>query len=506
MINKTEGLHKFLDENQRKQIGFDYVMEKLQVITPYGQKEKRNARPFKRHERKLLLQELENIKAVVESYEKNIERYNELQRIMCRIKDIANSIKSCEIFKTLDDVELFEIKNFSILISEIIQIYGNLILNFENVRFRSLENIVSLLDPENKRLATFHIYDNYSSRLKDIRNRKRETEERIFRCGDGNMLSALKEQRLELVVQEEQEELEIRKQLSEKLRFEAGNIKEDMLSLGKLDYIIAKARLALSYDAVMPSINENMTIYLSDAVTPEVSDILKAKDKAFTPVSVILDKGTTVITGANMGGKSVTLKTVILNLLLANMGFFVFARKADVPMVDFIHYISDDMQSVSQGLSSFGAEIIRLKKTISDTKSSSGFIALDEFARGTNPQEGFFIVKAVAKYLNSKESISLICTHYDRVPEEDMVHYQVIGLKNTNLQELKNKIVLNSGGSVDLIQSHMDYRLERLSSYSSVPRDALNISILLGLQEELVEIISQYYVKDTETMEGYDGK
>ena len=219
-----------------------------------------------------------------------------------------------------------------------------------------------------------------------------------------------------------------------------------------------------------------------EAFNPEIKEILEKDKKLFTPVSIDLNAGTTIITGANMGGKSVTLKTIVLNLLLGQMGFFVFAKEAQFPILSFIHFVSDDMQSVSKGLSTFGAEIIKLKEVIECVKREDGFIALDEFARGTNPKEGYFLVKSLAKYLTKINSVSLISTHYDGVVEDNMEHYQVMGLKNVDFNDLKYKINENKTHSVEIIQEHMDYKLEKVSKENKVPKDALNIALLLGFK------------------------
>ena len=201
-----------------------------------------------------------------------------------------------------------------------------------------------------------------------------------------------------------------------------------------------------------------------------------------------------------MGGKSVALKTIVLNLFLGQMGFFVFAKEASYPILDFIHFVSDDMQSISKGLSTFGAEIIKLKEVVECVKRGDGFVALDEFARGTNPKEGFFLVKSLANYLQKFNTASIISTHYDGVVEESMVHYQVVGLKNIDFNKLKYKIDLNKTHSVEIIQEHMEYKLERVSRENKVPKDALNIAMLLGLESDIVEIAKTYY------QEEYNGK
>ena len=172
------------------------------------------------------------------------------------------------------------------------------------------------------------------------------------------------------------------------------------------------------------------------------------------------------------------------------MGFFIFAKYANIPLLDFIFFVSDDMQDISKGLSTFGAEIIKLKEINSYVKNGTGLIVFDEFARGTNPKEGQKFVRALAKYLNEKSSISIITTHFDSVVENNMKHYQVVGLKNLDFENLKNRLKANN--SLELIQDNMDFTLEE-SIETEVPKDALNIAKLIGLDDEISEMIYREY-------------
>lgn len=484
---------KFLDNEQRSQIGFNFLMEELQTITFYGIEEKKKIKTYKRCEKDILIEGFDNLEKVINSIKNNDNDFKKISRLLMRVKDIKNSIKRAMNNEVLDEVELYEIKYFSMIVEDLKIIVDSLNLEIEELNLDQLNDVLEILDPDNKRLSTFYIYDSYSEELKDIRKRKSEIEKRIFGSSDEETIARLKEDRLLIVIEEENEELKIRRTLTSKICNYGKSILKNMECIGKLDFIIAKAMMAIKYNAVRPKIINNMEIKFVDAFNPEVKSILSKQNKVFTSQTIDLKKGTTVITGANMGGKSVTLKTIVLNLLLGQMGFFVFAKEACFPILDFIHFISDDMQSISKGLSTFGAEIIKLKEVVECAKRGDGFIALDEFARGTNPKEGFYLVKSVALYLNKMNSISLISTHYDGVVEENMEHYQVVGLKNMNFNNLKFKIDLNKTKSVEIIQEHMEYRIEKVSRENKVPKDALNIAMLLGLDSEIVDIAKEYY-------------
>lgn len=487
---------KFLDNEQRAQIGFSFIMDELGIITPYGTEEKKLIKPFKINEYDKLVEELTNVELMIDSMKEHQSEFNDIVRLLHKIKDIRNTIRRAEKVEVLDEVELYEVKYVSMLLEELKEVLEKINLSISKIKLNSLEEVIDILDPSKKRLSTFYIYEEYSEKLSHIRKLKGEKEKAIFSCNDECLIETLKQERLDIVIQEEEEELHIRKELTSKLSSFSKYISENLKVVGILDLLMAKASIAMKYNCVKPTIVKDMNINIEDGINPEIEAILKKKGKSFSPVNIELCGGTTVITGANMGGKSVALKTIVLNLFLGQLGFFVFAKKATYPILDFIHFVSDDMQSISKGLSTFGAEIIKLKEVVECVKRGDGFVALDEFARGTNPKEGFYLVKSLANYLQKFNTASIISTHYDGVVEEHMVHYQVVGLKNIDFEKLKYKIDLNKTHSVEIIQEHMEYKLERVSKISQVPKDALNIAMLLGLEKDIVNIAKTYYEEE----------
>lgn len=482
---------RFLDKEQREDIGLNFIFDKLEILSPFSVDLIKEIKPYKSKE--ALDQEFSYIEKIVKSLEKDKNVYRSIEMRFHRLKDIRNSLKRCENKNTLDEVELYEIKYFAIIVEEVISYYEKVDLNIEEIKFKSLKNIIEKLDPDGSKISTFYIYDSYSEKLKDIRIRKKKLEERIFEEKDSLKIKKLKEKRLNIVIEEETEELKIKKELSEVINKNLNLLKDNIRSISKLDFLIGKSKLAIKYKGVKPNILSDLKIEIKSARNPKIEEILEKRGKKFTSISIELNQGSSVITGANMGGKSISLKTIVLNTLLGLLGFYSFVEEISIPILDFIYFVSDDMQSISKGLSTFGAEIIKLRQIVESAKRQKGFILMDEFARGTNPQEGSHLVRALIKYLNSKESISLITTHYDGVIEEGINHYQVVGLKNVDFEGLKYKIDLNKRHSVEIIQENMDYRLEKVDCELKVPKDALNICILLGMDEEILSYAMKYY-------------
>ena len=489
------GIIEYLNEEQRFQIGYSYIMEKVHALTPYGREKLKHIKPFNSKNAPLLVQELDEMELVVNAISSHSEPLKELRKLLHCFKDIRGSLKRCKNESVLDEVELYEIKSFARLLKRLQNLYNASGLKLSSISFKDPSSICNLLDPEKTGVSTFYIYDCYSENLGNIRRRKRSLENEMLLSDSPEALELLRKQRLKAVMEEEAEELKVRTTLSGQIKESIPELEQSISSLGRLDFLMAKCSLALSLKAVRPMIGTPDKLYIEDGFNPQVVDSLDACGKSFTPISIGLKSGMTVITGANMGGKSVTLKTVVLNLMLLHMGFFVCAREACLPVLDFIALISDDLQSVSQGLSTFGAEIMRLREILMLAKNSTGFIGFDEFARGTNPREGCFMAKALCSYLNKLPSISLLTTHYDGVADDTMTHYQVIGLENVDFQKLKKEINLKHTNSIDIIQGYMDYHLKRVTSCTQVPRDALNISMLIGLDNEIITIAKNLYEK-----------
>ena len=99
------------------------------------------------------------------------------------------------------------------------------------------------------------------------------------------------------------------------------------------------------------------------------------------------------------------------------------------------------------------------------------------------------IVKAVTKYLNGIDAISVLSTHYDNVAEAASRHYQIIGLKDVDPAEIAKEIGPDTEDGVAAIARHMNYGLYRVEGRADCPKDALNICRMLSLKPEILAYI-----------------
>ena len=512
---------------QRENIGFQYVLDALKPCSPYGEERVRELKPYAPTEKAELQRQLGNIQRVLtvlasEELAKRPEApvcdLPELQAEVARIRAALEGDESCQkaldklllVFMTvknvrptaqkcleapLNEIELFELKRFLLKCWEMLPLFRQIqpILQLEGVSMEDTEAALDLLDPEKNRVASFYIADGYSQHLRALRKEKRELEERIRPLPDGEEKEALQAQRSRVAAEEEHEEMRIRGELSLALRPFVPAMLHNMEAIADIDLTVEKACLARRYGGTMPTFTES-SFSMTDMVNPQIADAVQGRGKTFTPVSIDLEKGATVITGANMGGKSVALKTIALNVLLIHCGFFPFAKAAKAPLFDNLFIISEDLENIDRGLSSFGGEMVRFNQVVSQLGTGFSFILLDEFARGTNPDEGAAIVQSVTEYLNGKNAVTVLATHYDNVAQRGSAHYQVIGLKDLDVDKLQAEIASLGGDvGVELIGRHMNYGLYRVEGRQDCPRDALNICRLLGMDPEILQMVEKNY-------------
>ena len=215
--------------------------------------------------------------------------------------------------------------------------------------------------------------------------------------------------------------------------------------------------------------------------------------KKYCPISIGLKDGVTCITGANMGGKTISLKLVGMIAIMAQYGYFVPAASARVGLSNFMQILIGDSQSIERGLSSFGSEMEELKEMMDNSRDRS-LLLIDEIASGTNPVEGLALTKSITDYLKQQPFISLITTHFETVTEDkDVVNMQVTGLANADFDRLDKELrYANRRERINIIQKYMDYRLTRVDDNREVPKDALNIAKMLGIDTNIIEKAKQY--------------
>ena len=215
-----------------------------------------------------------------------------------------------------------------------------------------------------------------------------------------------------LKIGEENEEYRILYTLSALVSESAPVLRENLAMMEKLDFIFSKGKLSIDMDGTEPSVNTARRIRLAGARHP-----LMDKTAA---VPLEFDIGEKVrgivITGPNTGGKTVAMKTVMLNCVMAQCGLHVTCRQADICMNS--SYLCDigDGQNLSENLSTFSAHITNVLEVLGEAGKES-FVIMDELGSGTDPAEGMGIAIAILEELKKTGALFLVTTHYPEVKE-----------------------------------------------------------------------------------------
>lgn len=253
-------------------------------------------------------------------------------------------------------------------------------------------------------------------------------------------------------------------------------LNENLTMIEKLDFIFSKGKLSIDMEAVEPVINTERRIRLTEARHPLM-------DKK-TAVPLQFDIGEKVrgivITGPNTGGKTVAIKTVMLNCIMAQCGLHVTCKQADICMNS--SYLCDigDGQNLSENLSTFSAHITNVLEVLSEVNKDS-FVIMDELGSGTDPTEGMGIAIAILEELRKSGAIFLVTTHYPEVKEyaaraEEVVNARMAFDKET-LSPTYQMVIGEAGESCAF------YIADRLG----MPNEMLKVAIRAAYGEDAVE-------------------
>jgi len=239
----------------------------------------------------------------------------------------------------------------------------------------------------------------------------------------------------ELELEERNEVHKILGELSLKIGERAVEITGSVDALAHFDMAIMRAKYALDLKAIEPVFSNNKK---EETAPVGYIKLLQARHPLLdpgkvVPIDVVFDPGTycLVITGPNTGGKTVTLKTVGLLVLMAQSGLYIPAQSgSELGIYQRVFADIGDEQSIEQSLSTFSGHVKNLVHILGQADNSS-LVLLDELGAGTDPQEGSTLARAILEYVLVKKITSLVATHY---PELKAFAYNRAGVMNASLE------------------------------------------------------------------------
>lgn len=221
--------------------------------------------------------------------------------------------------------------------------------------------------------------------------------------------------RKEVEIEEKNEMLRILKELSDLVRHKSRSLLNNIEIIHFLDFLFAITAISFKYGFCSPVMTQVPEIELKKAMHPMLLFLKGPEETVPLDISISKNKKIIVITGPNTGGKTVTLKTVGLLVLMVNCGLPIPAGPDSVvPKLDNIMCDIGDEQDISQDLSTFSSHITKISKFLNIANDKS-LILIDEIGAGTDPKEGAALGIAVLEYLRKSGSLVIATTHYGAI-------------------------------------------------------------------------------------------
>ena len=238
--------------------------------------------------------------------------------------------------------------------------------------------------------------------------------------------------------------------------------------ISSIDSYISLSDVAVKYNYVRPTFNDERTINIVDGRHPVLESILKT-DYIYNDV-VVNKYNMILITGPNMSGKSTYMRMLATIAILAQMGSFVPAKSANMMIFDAIYTRIGAKDDLSSGQSTFMVEMVEANYAIKNATKNS-LILFDEIGRGTATYDGMALAQAILEYIHeTKEAITLFSTHY----------HELTSLEG-HLKRLKNVHVeaKEENGKVVFLHKVIDGPTDK--SYG------INVASLAGLPKSLIK-------------------
>lgn len=242
--------------------------------------------------------------------------------------------------------------------------------------------------------------------------------------------------------------------------------------MAEIDFHFAKARYAVKLHASEPELSEEKYIYFENMKHPLLMKV--SENVVSNNFEIGKDYKSMIITGSNTGGKTVTLKTIGLFILMAKAGMFLPCSNAKLYPFKNVFADIGDSQSILQSLSTFSSHMTNIIEILKQSDKNT-FVLLDEICAGTDPVEGAVLAQGILEKLKQKEVTSVITTHYGEL----------------KALEYTNKYFKNASVEFNTETLKPTYKL-----LIGIPglSNAISIASNLGLDKDIVEKVKNILI------------
>lgn len=524
----------FLDAAAQRQLEFDHIWKQIQPVSPLGKAQHRSAEPYLPEQVQLLAEELERLGKVSVRLGQDPQIADDLLSILSSARDVSHILRKSQQGVSLDDTEFYEVKKLLLIV-------GKVHAELERCEWTTIlpqpldlcSSLWEALSRGQGGRGSFYLADDYDSELAEVRRERRDWEgkwelfraqvdeevaalvgrplspdEQItvdrqtaprlqsipelvqvaedsqfitFRLQAAGEAAAIKDSLRQLRAREEACKERVRARLTAVVASHSKRLAVLLQQLGYLDLLLAKARFCVQFQGVKPKLVTESVLRIRDGRHLLVEQAVQAEGQRYSPISLELTEGVTLITGPNMGGKTVSLKTIGLLVAMAQYGLLVPAVSMEFKPRLFIrtHLAS----TTPKGLSSFAEEVVFLREAIR-TSGGEGLVLVDEIAHGTNPAEGAAIAQAVLERLRGQPLFSVVTTHFPSLAQVDGIRH--LRVKGLDKERLEKEWDFRPDGRVVALQPFMDYRLEEARPGPDTASDAVIVAQVLGLDPEVI--------------------
>ncbi len=534
---------KIIDKQSYRILELQSIVSMIIPQSEPGKKLKNELHPFKPSEVDSARKEYEFVAGLMTHLKDDLGKIEGVKLWLSHIKDLSGTLLGAR-NNVLELFELQEIKVFALAVRKIAELMSD--CNFFPHSLQEMKELYYYLDPGTTETSSFQLYDEFSPELMLLRQAlanltremklkqqakireamdllkltKCESEIIVSRTNTSmikklddsglfirskqnfaNVMYKLKEDEAdlnnakktaELITNIRAAEHDARVKITEHIRDHFLNsivMAQDKIAL--FDIRFAKALFALRNKCSIPHINNHDKFILSDVVNLPIKRELVKSGLNYQPIDIELENSLSILIGANMAGKTSALKTIGQIAYLSAYAIPVPCSYAEIPLFDFIYFSGYDPQLQGDNLSSFAYNIVELQKHKS--LEGKGLFLIDEFARGTNPQEGEALCRAVLESFSQTKHFVFTSTHFTApamIPNAD--HFVIPGLTEDLYKEIKSEKLLTISDRIAKLNSIQKYNLIKLDNEKRPPRTALMIADLLGVEQEVIDNAKSY--------------